>query len=133
MRKKDRTTGEHFKIFQEEAWYWIQRFGLKGWNIHYTHENTDNESFATCAHNVSGRVVTLNLEKDWEDFLVTERQVRQSAFHEVIHILLARLRWLAIERAVGIGDVDQEIETIIRTLENAVWEPEQERKCQPQG
>jgi len=133
MRKKDRTTGEHFKIFQEEAWYWIQRFGLKGWRFHFEHGDQSEEGYAGYNYNVAGRVAVINLSKDWKDNEVIEAQLRRSAFHEVIHILLARLRWLAVERAVGIGDVDEEIETIIRTLENAVWEPEQERKCHRQG
>ena len=136
MSKKDnRTTKEHFRIFQDEAQYWIERFGLKNWRIVFTHEKWDHEesSYANYGYNAEDRNVTINLEPDWQDEKVTEYQLRRSAFHEVVHVLLCRLRYLALCRTLGRLEIDEELHTVIRIMENAVWEPEQERKCQPQG
>jgi len=124
MSKKNRTTKEHFMIFQEEARYWIERFGLKNWRISFRHEHQEQEAFASYGYNIHGHTIILNLEPDWEDIEVTEAQLRRSAFHEVRHIILCRLRALAMARQITEGDIDEEIHNIIRIDENAVWEPE---------
>lgn len=125
------TTPAHFSIFKEEAQYWIDKFGLKGYKVFFLHRDRDKDEdgnprgFANYNASVIGRNAVLCLSKTWNDQGlqdgITEDQIRGSAFHEVWELLLHRLFHLASNRAYTEHDFDEEKHNIIRIMENVVW------------
>lgn len=120
-----KTTPEHFSLFKKECRHWIDRFGLRDWNVTFRQmdiENSDPDSVtgAECVADLKGRVAALVLQADWRDVEVTNRLVREMAFHEVCHLLLWCLMQLALRRSVSEEDIQAEVHAVIRRLENVI-------------
>lgn len=122
---KNCTTTEHFDIFQKEALKWLDFFGLKGWDVHFSHRKLNGDR-ARIIFNGVGRVATIFLNTHWTEedgILFTDKDIRKSAFHEVCELLLGRLNQMASQRFnLDALDIEEEIHQIIRTLENVVFE-----------
>ena len=137
------TTAAHFSIFKEECAYWIKKLGLLGYKVFYLHKDRDrdesgkNKSFANYNANVIGRNAVLCLSVNWDDeglqkqsngsSTITERGIRQSAFHEVWELLLHRLFHIAGNRAYTEFDFEEEKHNTIRIMENTVWREDREK------
>ena len=124
QEQKYETTAEHFEAFKAEARRFIDMFGLWDWRVDFEHSYQE-DSFAVCEHNTtSGKIATLILSTDWSGTEPTLESLRQSAFHEVCHILLADtydaaccLDLSPMQRHLHI---DRAHHAIIRRLENVV-------------
>ena len=117
-----KTTKNHFQIFKKECQKWIAFFGLYGWRYSYFHEDTTEDWRASVRVSIDGRTVSLFLHIDWKDDVVTERAVRESAFHEICEILLWRLASMAFGNLrFSPKECNEETHNIIRILENKVF------------
>jgi len=120
------TTAEHFEMFKDEARKWIAIFGLLGWMVEFDQIDLPG-SHAECSTNYKGRIARLKLATKWGEE-PTEARVRRSAFHEVCELLFAPLWSNATDEELGATQREIEIvasqHSIIRTLENVVWEKE---------
>lgn len=117
------TSPADFEVFQEEAVYWMQRFGLLGWRASFEHEVLECGTLAQCEFEAQNRWAVLTLNKEWGEE-ADEARVRECAFHETCELFLGRLRDLAEERFIRDGEVDGAIHEVIRTLENTLWRVE---------
>jgi hypothetical protein len=117
---ENRTTSKHFKIFKKEAELWISRFGLLNWRVVYEHEKMDpNERFlATCASDIPARLATIALNTDWDPEKVTVYQLKRTAFHEVMELLLSRISYLGECRFLQDEEISEERHDLIRKFEN---------------
>lgn len=119
-----KTTKAHFKVFKEECQKWIVKWGLIGWCIDFYHEDW-SESYskgkAWCKWQLKGRVASLCLNPDWGNGTFSVKLLRQVAFHEVGHLLLARLHTIAGDRYIDEVEIDEEAHSLIRKLENVVF------------
>lgn len=116
-----KTTSAQFKIFKAECEKWIKVWGLLDWGVDYRHEYLDGVR-GQRASNLDGRLVTLSLGTDWEDTLLNNYEVRKVAFHEVAELLLAETHTLGDKRFVSESRIESARHTIIRRLENVVFE-----------
>lgn len=114
------TTKEHFKIFKKECAKWIEFFGLKDWEVRYIHEK-DYENLASISFNVSNGNVVFSLSIHWGTLKPTIHELKITAFHEVVELLLARLRALARARYVTPEEIIEANHAIIRRMENSVF------------
>jgi hypothetical protein len=115
---KNRTTTTHFKIFKKEAGLWLDKFGLKDYSVCFLHSNEGPEDTrAWIESDFNGKIASIGLSRDWSGDEVTVHKVRRSAFHEVVHLLLANLIVLGQERWTVKGIYDAEEHAVIRRLE----------------
>jgi hypothetical protein len=123
------TNDEHFKIFKQECIRWIDIFGLTDWCIDIEHKDKRRLTFGargSCRPVLDNKCAVISLNKEWIGE-VTEKALKRTAFHEVLHILLYRLSWLA-ERNNYMGkevheyEISQEVHGIINRMENAFLE-----------
>ena len=125
MGTSNKTTKRHFEIFQKEALLWIDRFGLTEWRIDFFHG--DNQSFppdscrAWFDADVGGLVAMIGLAADWGGDKITDKLLRQSAMHEVLHVLMAQMSWLADYRFPTKGAFLEEEHKVIRRFENLYY------------
>ena len=116
-----RTTKRHFIIFKKECEKWIKAFGLLGHKFYYTHEEMEG-CIAQCTFpkQHEDRVFTLSLNTKL-NFKYTIKEIKMSAFHEVMESFLYRIRNIANCRYIAPEEVDDEIHNIIRTLEKTMF------------
>ncbi len=119
-----KTTKKHFDIFRTECEYWIKKLKLDNWKVYYTHQQLTKDSYASCATKVQGHVATLYFTHVWytlnEDFPLTEKNIKESAKHEVIHLLLARMSDYAVSRDYTANDCLEAEEELVRKLEKII-------------
>ena len=116
---KYKLTNKHFQIFKKECRKWIDLFGLKGYD--YTIKWGDlSDCYADCSYNVVQRWAVIRLMKTWGR-KITSIELKQSAFHEVCHILFGIINVLAKSRFIGEEEVDEEIHNLIRIFENTIF------------
>jgi hypothetical protein len=118
------TNESHYEIFKSECNYWIERYGLIGWEIHFDHSIID-KSRASCVSYGPGRMVALTLGTEWHGLEPTPESIGKTAYHEVCELLLADLVEAATNRKFDADDLEAKTHAIIRTLENVHW-PERE-------
>ena len=120
-----KTTKKHFGIFVTEGQKIIDDLGLHDWEIQYTHGNVDDANNAECAYMIGAKAGWLRLALDWGDNdALDDQAIKETAWHEVFHILIAYFEYLGKERFVQEKDFQIESHTIIQRLVNftKLWE-----------
>ncbi|MEL7638196.1 MAG: hypothetical protein AAGU21_01010 [Solidesulfovibrio sp.] len=117
------TTAEHFAMFEEEVALWIERFGLKSWQLFIEHVDCGDLGTRARVHwSLGQRQAKIKLNKVCNS-AASETNVRVAAFHEVCELFFSDLTselWLTRSDAF----VDALTHGLIRTLENVVWWPD---------
>ena len=112
-----RLTQKHFQLFKTECEKQLERLGLKSWKVYYEFKSL-KDAFANTQWKYSGRVATITLAIDFpKPFNNLEAQIKQTALHECLEVLLASVSSMAGDRHYEQIDFDKEIHTVIRTLE----------------
>lgn len=119
------TTKKDFKLFKKEFRKWQRFFGLKNWKVVLLHEDTEERGLADINSNISGYISTCKLSVNWPKCEYSKYQIRKTAFHECIHLLLARYAVAAKCRFINESELDEADHELVRILENTVFE-----KCQ---
>lgn len=129
--KKNKTTKADLEYFESECRRWLDFFGMKGWAVSYEH-NADEECKAQAGWSISGRMARFFLAEDWGSDQITRVELSRCAFHEVCELLFAELSDMA-KSWVCDQEVFRATHSIIRTLENVVWEKEYTSYPEPGG
>jgi len=116
--KKNQTTSKHFEIFKKEAELWLERLGLIDYRVEFFHKEISKDALAVMDANIDGRVATITLAIDWSHERISTYQLKRTAFHEVIELLLARIGYLGECRFLQNEEIPEEKHNIIRRLEN---------------
>lgn len=117
------TTDAHFRAFSTEVHRLVRLWGINDWIVKCAHMRL-TDARAQCMTRVTHRVCTIALGKVWmpkdgngdEHFAPTLRDVKETARHEVIHLLLARVQDLGTTRFVTEDESTQAIEGLCRHL-----------------
>jgi len=110
-------TQKHFELFKAECKKQLERLGLQSWKVYYEFKKL-NDAFGNAEWKYSGRVATITLADDFpKPFESLENQIKETALHECLEILLASISSLAVDRSFDQIDFDKEIHAVIRTLE----------------
>ena len=100
MARKDRTDLKReptpsqavhdFELFQSEFKRWQQKFGLTGYKVYFKYEPID-DGFAAIKINQGDMVVTVRLNSELPTKDNPHKDIRQTAKHEALHLLVGRL------------------------------------------
>ena len=116
-----KTTKKQFEIFKKECKKWREFFGLSNWNICYLLGDMDGYAAGTvCDFDQHQAHITLS---DYYDFSWSWKpsDLKQYAFHEICHVVLERIDYIACARFVQQSEIDEEIHSLIRMLENVIF------------
>ncbi len=116
-----KTTKLHFEIFQKECERWIEKFGLRGWDVSFAHKVGNKNHRAECTYAVVNRSITLGLNPDWGSEQITVSRIKKDAFHEVCEVVMCKTRNLAEYRFATQYEIDEAVHEVIRTLENVLF------------
>lgn len=116
-----KTTKKHFLIFKKEVLKFIDRFELNNWEICFG-LTTKTDILSSLAIRLSGYIATFFLCENWDNRVMplTEENVRKTAKHEVIHLLLARLAVNGAERFITPDQLTEAEEEVVRKLESII-------------
>jgi len=121
--KKLETSKSDFKIFKTETLKWLARYGLNRYDVVITHRKLKGKrAVAECWFDHLGMVARISLGKDWSIQAdgITEEEIKLSAEHEVIELLLSKLCSLInLERFVREDEIDEERHAIINAIINS--------------
>ena len=110
-----KTTAKDFALFKRECKWWIERFGLADWDVMWSHEQDDPGTMANCRSDYAMQA-TITLNAVWEATRPTEKEIKLTAKHEAMELLLAPLAILANARYVDRDSIPRESHAIINRL-----------------
>lgn len=116
-----KTTQKHLDIFKKECQLWIDRFELNHFRIFYDHCQV-KDCYARINHDVSNSVATIEFNKEWAMAGVDnlEESIKETAKHEIIHLLLAKLSTYGISKHYTKSDCIETEEELVRKLEKII-------------
>jgi len=93
--------------------------GLNGYRVYFKHEPIDGV-FADITTTQSEMVATVRLNSNLQDVDKPFRNIKRSAKHEAIHLLVARLEDRARSRYVTSEDIYETVEELVRKIEQSI-------------
>ncbi len=107
-----------FLHFQKWFSYYQKKLGLNGYKVYFKFEPLDKDCFADITLDQSQMVATARLNKSVDKD--PQRDVKQSAKHEAIHLLLMKLQRLAMCRYLFESDISEATEELVFKLEELI-------------
>lgn len=115
MRKEDK----QFEQFKKWFTYYQNMFGLNGYKVYFKYEDR-GDCFASLITNQEDMVATVYLNSDMTEDAKPFFNVRESAKHEALHLLLARYSDVAHYRYTTKTDIYETEEELVRRLETLI-------------
>lgn len=119
----------NIKMFKKYVRYYIDIFNLHNWEVVISEGESDTSS-ASCLWwsiddypNGCGQIASIYYDKNWiKNKKLKRSEISRTAFHEVIELLLSKLRDYSenTEKVISSYEIDNEIHNIIRIMENKI-------------
>ena len=123
LEKENLTTKRDFEIFKSEALKCLKQYGLSRYDVNVTHKKLNGKLVvAECWFDHPSMASRVSLGLHWSDGQnkATEKELKQTAEHEVLELLLSKLCTLInLERYVRSEEIDEERHTIINAIINS--------------
>jgi hypothetical protein len=110
-----------FADFQKYFKHYQKQFGLTGYKVYFKHEPLAG-SFAEVTLNQTDMVATVRLNSKLPSKDILFRNVRQSAKHEALHLMLSRLEARAVSRYISSDEICEAVEELVFKLEDLIVE-----------
>ena len=114
-----KTSKPQFILFKQSFNYWKNRLGLHEWVIDFFHDSTPG-SFADIVSNHNGLRASVRMTNKLDKVDMAAFNPKKAGKHEAIHLLLADIRGLAVERFLTEDEMSIAIERIVRRLEGVL-------------
>lgn len=106
-----------FDLFKKIFLEYQQAFGVIGYKVYFKYEPLDG-SFADITINQNDMVATVRLDSARTH--PEDRDIRQSAKHEALHLMLFHLESLSINRFVREDEIYEATEELVFKLEGLI-------------
>lgn len=111
-------TKEHLDFFEKEFLIQVDNLNLRDWIIYFEHKKLEDCHAETTAE---FPVATISFNLETEKKYLTPTQLRATAKHEAVHVLLAKLTALGKQRHNTTEELlDEEEESIACILEKVI-------------
>ena len=114
-----KTNSKHFRLYRETARKWISVFGLTDWDVDFYHIE-DEDCMSSCLGNSQAGSASLRFSKEWGEVPITDVEIRRTALHEVLELLLLKYRTEAMNRYSTEERIDTESHAVIQRLINVL-------------
>lgn len=113
-----RDTSVYFSLFESECHRWIRVFGLSDWKVYITNNEKGFDTLASVELDSEQQSALINLSAKHCLFLQEDMAevVKGSAFHEVFHIFLSSLIYVAQQPSYNAALLEKEEHAIMLTL-----------------
>ena len=115
-------TKKQFELFKSECEHWYKKLELSGYKMYYHLGGTVKNVFCTVQIKHIGRVASLFLNKEFynKDDISINIKIKETAKHEMIHILLGRMSFYIYERFINENEAEESEEELVRKLEKLI-------------
>jgi hypothetical protein len=121
--EKVKTSKAHFRMFDRQVSKWLVVLGLTSqWKVFVSHVELMGRSMAETECDYPSKTASIFLNKVWEDTEVTERELDETAFHEVLEIAFDRLDSMA-KISCQRDKVDEARHDIIQMFTCTIFDP----------
>jgi len=110
---------EDFALFQKEFKRWQKVFGLTGYKVYFKNKPLDN-AFADIGINLESMVATVTLNSKFPKKDKPHKDIRRTAKHEAIHLLVSRLEQNGRYRHASSGEIYEATEELVNRLEDLI-------------
>lgn len=111
-----KTSKADFERFKKEFMRWVYRLGLTQYEIRFEHCKLE-DAYAQIAPQEMDKIAVVRFAKEINCH--SKKYVERLAKHEVLHLVVYRLRWLGGARYIEEHDLQEEWEAVTVRLENA--------------
>lgn len=122
--KKYTTTTDDFRYFCAQVEDFLDLFHLREWEACYEHVD-GMDALASVQTDTGGGFAIFRLSVHWFGLKPTRAELRETAFHEVMELMLAPLSAVAFNYEIGhtekVALTEKERHRVIRTLENVIF------------
>ena len=119
---KYKITKKHFELYKQEVMFWIEYYGLHGFEVHFFHDgdNMRPGDMASVYYDIVARYTNFKLNKTWE-LEVNNHEIKKCAFHETTELFLARMVVIGNTLYCSSDEIGEAAHAVIRTLENRLF------------
>ena len=117
-----KTTKTDFRLFKKWFLYYADKAGLTEWRFDLVHGDC-GDAYTTINSNSDGKVVTVCFNEIWcgrSGMPLNERNIKNTAKHEVNELLVSDLVDLAEQRFVTRKEIERVRHTLVRRLDTLV-------------
>ena len=114
-----KTTKKQFNEFKAECTRLQELLGLKEYELYYELIPLSRGKIAQATTDAEGLVATITLATEYPEDEPSDWHIG-CAKHEMVHVLMSRLEWLAFARFLTPDDIYHEMEVIARRLERLI-------------
>lgn len=109
---------KHFNLFKKYCGEYIKKFQLDDWKVYYEFDKMD-DAFGRITKNYIAHVATIYLTDEWDEtgLVSIELGIKETAKHEIIHLLLGDISAMISSRFVTEDEVVHAEEKLVRKLE----------------
>ena len=93
-------TRKHFNIFCNECRQFQQIWGINGWDITFEHKKLEVGDYAQVVTDYEQHAVLVTLAREW-DKEPNNDELKNTAKHEMIHVLMGKMRGVALSRFIS--------------------------------
>jgi hypothetical protein len=115
-RNPFKTTKADYKRFCKYCDKYIKKSKYTHWDVDYSHEDIVPEHMAENSFDEEDKTATITLNTTLYPIEVTASVLEETAYHEVCHIILARLLRLSEERFTTEKDLRDEEHDVIKAM-----------------
>ena len=108
-----------FGMFQKHFRRYQKRFGLTGYRVYFKYEPLD-ESFADMKLDLTDMVATVRLNSQLPDKDKPVKDIKRSAKHEALHLLVGRLEENGRYRYSSKNEIYEAVEELVFKLEELI-------------
>ena len=118
-----KTTKDNFKLFKDTFIYYQKLFGLTGYTVYFKHEPAGN-AYASIHVDQQGMVATVRFNSEADKQSKEHSDIRKTAKHEALHLLLWRIEDRALTRFTLEWEIAEAVEDAVNRLGNLIgdWE-----------
>uniref|UniRef100_A0A6H1ZG65 Peptidase n=1 Tax=viral metagenome TaxID=1070528 RepID=A0A6H1ZG65_9ZZZZ len=116
-----KTKNKDFELFQKEFTKWQQKFGLTGYQVYFKHAPLD-KAFANIIVKQRSMVATVTLNSEIDEDGKPFKDIKNSAKHEALHLLVARLEGNGHYRYSTEVEIYEAAEELVIRLQSLVGE-----------
>ena len=110
---------EDFTEFKKHFKYYQNLFGLNGYHVYFVYSRL-NKSYANISVDQNSMVATVRLNSKLLKREELDKDIKRSAKHEALHLLLAKYSHIAGARYVTSEEPDEAEEELVNKLSNII-------------
>jgi hypothetical protein len=117
-----KTTKKQFELFKSECQKWLERFQIDDFEVRVFWGGVEKKenAYECSREKVNAGVIEIFMAKELSGFHLTEKDIKKSAKHEMIHALMAEFSYMAGCRCITDSEMTLCEERLTRKLENII-------------